>query len=271
MSQRATIIGILVVLFSTRAVSAGFLPALPLRALAALSPRSRRALSAPTLSAARPPSANQSSSSARRSPRGTARISNTSLMGITPAGRPAPASIVAQANATGTIAAFAPTLNLSTSEVPPFAIDQTYGSFQSAWTVPTATWRAVRGFFAPSRDFGGGPFASSNLTAPLASFGFINGHLSTVSVTPEHCSSEPVTGAPLHQLHCRLHCPVRSMGEGVGGERVGGREGGREGKGENVKRSRENVEEKGCVQRGGCHSSVSFLPLCSCQTMADGC
>ncbi|CAI5463282.1 unnamed protein product [Closterium sp. Yama58-4] len=110
-----------------------------------------------------------------------ARISNTSLVGITPAGRPAPASIVAQANATGTIAAFSPTLNLSTSKVPPFAIDQTYGSFQSAWTVPTATWRAVRGFFAPSRDFGGGPFAASNLTAPLASFGFVNGHLSTVA------------------------------------------------------------------------------------------
>ncbi|CAI5528206.1 unnamed protein product [Closterium sp. Naga37s-1] len=110
-----------------------------------------------------------------------ARISNTSLTGITPAGQPAPASVVAQANATGTIAAFLPTLNLSTSEVPPFAIDQTYGSFQSAWTVPTATWRAVRGFFAPSRDFGGGPFAASNLTAPLASFGFVNGHLSTVA------------------------------------------------------------------------------------------
>ncbi|CAI5946654.1 unnamed protein product [Closterium sp. NIES-64] len=115
-----------------------------------------------------------------------ARISNTSLTGITPAGRPAAASIVAQANATGTIAAFAPTLNLSTSDVPPFAIDQTYGSFQSAWTVPTATWRAVRGFFAPSRDFGGGPFSASNLTAPLASFGFVDGHLSTVSGTPDH-------------------------------------------------------------------------------------
>ncbi|CAI7866358.1 unnamed protein product [Closterium sp. NIES-53] len=124
-----------------------------------------------------------------------ARISNTSLTGITPAGQSAPASVVAQANATGTIAAFLPTLNLSSarpppppqsscqspSEVPPFAIDQTYGSFQSAWTVPTATWRAVRGFFAPSRDFGGGPFAASNLTAPLASFGFVNGHLSTVA------------------------------------------------------------------------------------------
>ncbi|CAI5986566.1 unnamed protein product [Closterium sp. NIES-65] len=166
-----------------------------------------------------------------------ARISNTSLTGITPAGRPAPASIAAQANATGTIAAFAPTLNLSsahpppppqsfcqsraflplpplspllrfspcllllsvcslsfllphfaltTSAVPPFAIDQTYGSFQSAWTVPTATWRAVRGFFAPSRDFGGGPFSASNLTAPLASFGFVHGHLNTVSGTPDH-------------------------------------------------------------------------------------
>ncbi|GJP37974.1 hypothetical protein CLOM_g22418 [Closterium sp. NIES-68] len=109
-----------------------------------------------------------------------AAISNTSITGITPGGRPAPASIIAQANATGAIAASGPTLNLSTSEVPPFDVDQTYGTFQSVWTVPTATWRSVKGFFAPSRDFGGGPFAASNLSAPLASFGFVNGQLSTI-------------------------------------------------------------------------------------------
>ncbi|CAI7737664.1 unnamed protein product [Closterium sp. NIES-54] len=117
-----------------------------------------------------------------------ARISNTSLTGITPAGQSAPASVVAQANATGTIAAFLPTLNLSSARPPP----PPQSSCQSRAFLPLLPLSPLPlfspcllplslGFFAPSRDFGGGPFAASNLTAPLASFGFVNGHLSTVA------------------------------------------------------------------------------------------